>query len=140
MRKPDFCLCENKGADQLCSNCTADQRLCFRYMDSTIPLLPKSKISSILPYSLTVQAGLCQTWSETLKTGFLASRLISDGHISYEPHHKKTFFFFFFFSKTRTQISFAVIVQLISSFDFASQIVHSPYLLNPKRHHSGFCL
>ena len=21
MRKPDFCLCENKGADQLCSNC-----------------------------------------------------------------------------------------------------------------------
>ena len=31
MRKPDFCICENKGADQLCSNCTADhQRLCFR--------------------------------------------------------------------------------------------------------------
>ena len=29
MRKPDFCLCENKGAD-----CTADQRLCFRYSDS----------------------------------------------------------------------------------------------------------
>ena len=39
LRKPDFCLCENKGADQLCSNCTADQRLCFRYSDSTIPLL-----------------------------------------------------------------------------------------------------
>ena len=31
MRKPDFCLCENKDADQLCSNCTADQRICFRY-------------------------------------------------------------------------------------------------------------
>ena len=30
MRKPDFCICENKGADQLCSNCTADQHLCFR--------------------------------------------------------------------------------------------------------------
>ena len=41
-RKPDFCLCENKGTDQLCSNCTADQRLCFRYKDSTIPLLPNS--------------------------------------------------------------------------------------------------
>ena len=39
MREADFCLCENKGADQLCSNCTADQRLCFRYRDSTIPLL-----------------------------------------------------------------------------------------------------
>ena len=31
MRKPDVCLCENKGADQLCCNSTADQRLCFRY-------------------------------------------------------------------------------------------------------------
>ena len=30
MRKPDFFICENKGADQLCSNCTADLRLCFR--------------------------------------------------------------------------------------------------------------
>ena len=36
MRKPDFCLCENKDTDQLCSNCTADQRLCFRYTVSTI--------------------------------------------------------------------------------------------------------
>ena len=31
-------LGENKGADQLHSNCEADQRLCFRYSDSTIPL------------------------------------------------------------------------------------------------------
>ena len=46
MRKPNFRLCENKGADQLCSNCTADQRLCFRYSDSTIPLLPESEILS----------------------------------------------------------------------------------------------
>ena len=29
MGKPDFCICENKGTDQLCSNCAADQRLCF---------------------------------------------------------------------------------------------------------------
>ena len=39
MRKPDFCLCENKGADQLRSNWEADQRLHFRYTGSTIPLL-----------------------------------------------------------------------------------------------------
>ena len=45
MRKPDFCLSENKGADQLRSNCIADQRLCFRYTDSTIPLLLKSEIA-----------------------------------------------------------------------------------------------
>ena len=39
MRKPTFCICKNKGADQLRSDCEADQRLCFHYMDSTIPLL-----------------------------------------------------------------------------------------------------
>ena len=46
MRKPDFCICENKDADQLRVIRTADQRLCFRYIDNTIPLLPESKISS----------------------------------------------------------------------------------------------
>ena len=46
MRKPDFCLGENKGADQLRGNREADQRLCFRYSDSTIPLLLKFQASS----------------------------------------------------------------------------------------------
>ena len=41
VRKPAFGLCENKDADQLRGNRKADQRLCFRYTDSTIPLLPK---------------------------------------------------------------------------------------------------
>ena len=50
MRKPVICICKNKGADQLCSNCTADQHLCFRYIDTTIPLLPKSEISSLKIY------------------------------------------------------------------------------------------
>ena len=47
MRKPAFCICENKDADQLRGNREADQRLCFRYTDSTITLLPKSEISSL---------------------------------------------------------------------------------------------
>ena len=47
MRKPAFCICENKDADQLRGNRKADQHLCFRYMDSSIPLLPKSEISSL---------------------------------------------------------------------------------------------
>ena len=34
--KPAFCICENKGVYQLCSNCTADQWVCFRYIDSKI--------------------------------------------------------------------------------------------------------
>ena len=47
MRKPTICICENKNADQLRGNREADQRLCFRYLDSTIPLLPKYKIESL---------------------------------------------------------------------------------------------
>ena len=39
MRKLDSYLREKKGADQLCSNCEADQHLCFCCMDSTITLL-----------------------------------------------------------------------------------------------------
>ena len=65
MGKPTFCICENKDADQLCGNRKTDQRLCFHYIDSTIPLLSKSEISSLEPSSLTVQPGLCQTRSET---------------------------------------------------------------------------
>ena len=63
MGKPTICIGENKGADQLRSNCEADQHLCFRYTDSTIPLLSKSKTSSLYP-SVTVQLGLCWTSSE----------------------------------------------------------------------------
>ena len=65
MRKPTFCICENKEADQLRGNRKADQRLCFRYLDSTIPLLSKSEISSLYSSSVTVQLGLCRTRSET---------------------------------------------------------------------------
>ena len=41
VRKPDFRICENKDADQIRGNREADQRLCFRYLDSTTPLLSK---------------------------------------------------------------------------------------------------
>ena len=47
MRKPAFCICENKDADQLHGYREADQRLCFFYIDSVIPLLSKSEISSL---------------------------------------------------------------------------------------------
>ena len=45
-RKPTTCICENKDAGQLCSNCIADQCICFCYLDNTIPLFLKSDISS----------------------------------------------------------------------------------------------
>ena len=65
MRKPTFGICENKNADQLRGNREADQRLCFRYTDSTIPLRIESEISSLCPSSVAVQPGLCRTRSET---------------------------------------------------------------------------
>ena len=84
MRKPAVCICENKDADQLRGNREADQRLCFRYLDSTIPLLLKSAISNLFPSPEAVQPGLCRTWSETPKTGFLTTRLISSSNLSPE--------------------------------------------------------
>ena len=80
MRKQAFCICENKDADQLRGNREADQRLCFRYIDSKIPLLAKSEISSLKPSSGTLQTGLCRTWLDTPKTGFLTTRLIYNNY------------------------------------------------------------
>ena len=75
MRKLASCICGNKDADQLRGDREADQRLCFHYTDNTITLLPKSEISSLQLFSVAVQPRLCQTWSETPKTGFLTTRL-----------------------------------------------------------------
>ena len=65
MIKLTFGICENKDLDQLRGYREADQRLCFRCTDSTIPLLSKSNVSSFEPASVTVQAGLCQACLET---------------------------------------------------------------------------
>ena len=70
MRKPDFCICENNSADQLLGNRTTDQRLCFRYIDSTVHPLPKLEIPILQPSSVTVQSGLCRTWLETRRPVF----------------------------------------------------------------------
>ena len=50
MRKPAFCICENKDADQLRGNREADQRLFFatRIVQSLTFLNPKFKASSHL--------------------------------------------------------------------------------------------
>ena len=67
-RKPTFCNCENKSADRLRSNRKVDQRLCFCYTDSTIPLL-KSQISCFCD---------CTGWfASVLLVGFLMPQLIS---------------------------------------------------------------
>ena len=71
--KTCFFLHMEKQRCRICcaeSNSAPDQRLCFPYIDSTIPLIPKSAISSLLPSTVAVQPSLCQAWSETPKTRF----------------------------------------------------------------------
>ena len=75
VRKPTICMGENKDADQLRGNREADQRLCFCYMDSTFPPLLILKFSRFWVSFVTVQAGLCWTWSETKIVGFVMHRL-----------------------------------------------------------------
>ena len=62
IRKPTICICKNKGADHTFVFATH--------------LLLISKVSSFWLSSVTVQAGLCRTWSETQIVGFLMMRLI----------------------------------------------------------------
>ena len=58
MRNTTICMWENKGADQLRGNHEADQRLCFRYTDSTFLffLNPKFQISRLL---LSLYCSVC---------------------------------------------------------------------------------
>ena len=54
--KPAFCMCENKRVD------------CFRYIDSTSPLLPNSEIPSL--YSSHLVCGLCWTGRKPRRQAF----------------------------------------------------------------------
>ena len=58
MRKPAFCICENKDADQLRGNREADQRLCFRYIVQSLYFLNQKFQASRQLYSL-VCVGPC---------------------------------------------------------------------------------
>ena len=67
VRKPTFTYAKTK-AQISCVYRAGDQRLCFRCIDSTIPLLHKSKITTFVVVHMT--------WTETSKTHFLMARLI----------------------------------------------------------------
>ena len=67
IRKPTICIMRTEAPDQLCSNnYTYVQRLCFRYTNKTIPFCHTH---------VTVQAGLCQSWSELQIVCFPMRRL-----------------------------------------------------------------
>ena len=76
MRKLAFCICENKDADQLPGNREADQRLCFRYIDRTIPLLSKSENFKTLAIFRSCTAWFVSDQVGNQNVGFLMTRLI----------------------------------------------------------------
>ena len=68
-----------KGADRQRGNRAADQRLCFRYIDSTISLLPKFEMSSILQYHLLWPYSPVSV--ENPKDGFCRNAAHSSQHV-----------------------------------------------------------
>ena len=69
MRKPAFRICDASAADQC---------LPFRYIDSTIPLLVKSEISSIHLSSVVAQSGLIH--EDTRYKNFIHQFWAQQGH------------------------------------------------------------
>ena len=66
----------NKAADQPAHPHSLINTFVVHCLDSIIPLVSISEISSLYLVSMAAQAGLSLLWSQTLKTGFLMMRLM----------------------------------------------------------------
>ena len=64
---------ENKGADQLCSYCEADLRLCFRIGKKSSFLMTRLKyhIRALHVHSNWLQTGYCFLFVQPLKTDLM---------------------------------------------------------------------
>ena len=69
----------NKGTDQPVHQRSLISAFVVCCLDSIIPPVSISKMSSLCLASVAVQTGLCLTWSQTPKTGFLVTKLIFNG-------------------------------------------------------------
>ena len=76
MRKPVYAICEQQRCRSACASTPSYQHLCFRCLDSIIPLLAIAEISRPYLPSEAQQADLSLNWSETKKKGFLVTWLI----------------------------------------------------------------
>ena len=78
-RKPVYAICKQQRRRSACASVQSDQHLCSHCLDSIIYLVSIPNISSLYLASVTAQAGLSITWSQTPKTGFLVTWLKWDG-------------------------------------------------------------
>ena len=79
MRKPVYAICEQQRritADQSAHSHNLISTFIVHCLDSIIPLVSISEISSLYLASVAAQAGLSLLWSQTPKTGFLVMRFI----------------------------------------------------------------
>ena len=88
VRKSAFCICENKDADQLRGNREADQRLCFHYTDSTIPLLSKSENSKSLNIFCGCTARFVSDLVRNPEDRFSHNEAQKEGGTTHEGSHK----------------------------------------------------
>ena len=79
----------NKGADQPAHPRSLISVFLVRCLDTIISLVSISEISSLYLATVAKQAGFSLPWSQTLKTGFLVTRLIYM-YMVYSPAILKT--------------------------------------------------
>ena len=87
MRNSVICVCEHKGADQLVHGCSLISTFAIHLLKSIILKLASSEISLFYLVSVAEKAGFGMSFSETLKTGFVALMLIYI-HVNADPIHK----------------------------------------------------
>ena len=75
MRKPIYAIYD-KGADQLAHLRRLISVFVVRCLDSIVPLVSISQISSLYLVSVTAQTSLSLTWSQIPKKGFLVAHII----------------------------------------------------------------
>ena len=64
MRKPAFCICKNKVANQLRSNSAAEQRLCFPYTERSTGWIAKVRELNVVAQKRPGRPK--KTWNEVL--------------------------------------------------------------------------
>ena len=75
----------NKGADQPVHPRSLISAFVVRCLDSIIPPVCISEISSLYLTTVAEQAGLSLSWSQTPETGFLVTRLVNDNYHELVP-------------------------------------------------------
>ena len=91
MKKTAFCICENKNTDQLCGKREADQRPCFCYKNSTIPLLHQSIFCGCTARFVSDLVRKPEDWFSQNTAQIIKHRSL-DRAMTCEPCHEKICF------------------------------------------------